>query len=277
LAGCDNYWVSCKRLTDKQGGGLNAIEAAVAALLPYVCDGLANQEWDGAEYWVQTYEAGRGLTFHFDKDEAAMEADGRMLNPILSSVLYLTGTPQGPLQGPTVITDQVFNHDLGCAVPENPTSSTLVFPAIGTYCTFAGNSGHGVLECSNAERRATLLVNWWKKCPERVRPAPENAFQSTLAAELEPGEVKSLRGEPVKSIEIEVCPPEVPPEEGYLMVDDLLAQRGVRLRSGDILVLRHVGLNLYPIDAEQLLAAEDKLQIGALLLVAEDEADGAVE
>jgi hypothetical protein len=41
---------------------------------------------------VQIYEGGRGLGFHFDKDEHAMAEEGRMVNPILSSVLYLTGS-----------------------------------------------------------------------------------------------------------------------------------------------------------------------------------------
>ena len=40
---------------------------------------------------TQIYEGGRGLGFHFDKDEHAMAEEGRMVNPILSSVLYLTG------------------------------------------------------------------------------------------------------------------------------------------------------------------------------------------
>lgn len=42
--------------------------------------------------WPQVYEGGRGLGFHFDKDEHVMAAEGRMINPILSSVLYLTGS-----------------------------------------------------------------------------------------------------------------------------------------------------------------------------------------
>jgi hypothetical protein len=41
---------------------------------------------------MQIYEGGRGLGFHFDKDEHAMSEQGQMVNPILSSVLYLTGS-----------------------------------------------------------------------------------------------------------------------------------------------------------------------------------------
>ena len=47
---------------------------------------------------VQIYEGGRGLGFHFDKDEHAMAQEGRMVNPILSSVLYLTGSRRDSLR-----------------------------------------------------------------------------------------------------------------------------------------------------------------------------------
>jgi hypothetical protein len=38
------------------------------------------------------YQPGKGLGFHFDKDEHVMRSSGVMLNPIWSSVLYLTGS-----------------------------------------------------------------------------------------------------------------------------------------------------------------------------------------
>ena len=40
---------------------------------------------------LQVYEPGKGLAFHFDKDEHAMKERHQMLQPVLSSVLYLTG------------------------------------------------------------------------------------------------------------------------------------------------------------------------------------------
>ena len=40
----------------------------------------------------QDYERGKGLAFHFDKDEALFKEHGRMEHPLLSSVLYLTGS-----------------------------------------------------------------------------------------------------------------------------------------------------------------------------------------
>ena len=40
---------------------------------------------------VQVYKPGKGLAFHFDKDEHAMKEKQQMIQPVLSSVLYLTG------------------------------------------------------------------------------------------------------------------------------------------------------------------------------------------
>ena len=40
---------------------------------------------------LQVYEPGKGLAFHFDKDELAMKERQQMVQPVLSSVLYLTG------------------------------------------------------------------------------------------------------------------------------------------------------------------------------------------
>lgn len=40
---------------------------------------------------LQVYELGKGLRFHFDKDETAFVQTGNMVHPIFSSVLYLTG------------------------------------------------------------------------------------------------------------------------------------------------------------------------------------------
>lgn len=40
---------------------------------------------------MQVYEPGKGLDFHFDKDESLMKKHNVMKHPYLSSVLYLTG------------------------------------------------------------------------------------------------------------------------------------------------------------------------------------------
>lgn len=41
---------------------------------------------------LQVYRPGIGLGFHFDKDEHLLKSTGQMLQPIKSSILYLTGS-----------------------------------------------------------------------------------------------------------------------------------------------------------------------------------------
>jgi hypothetical protein len=140
-------------------------------------------EWEGAEYWVQVYEGGRGLAFHFDKDEHAMESSGVMVNPILSSVLFLTSADNGqPPQAPLVLTDQVFDCELGSPTPTDPTTSTLIFPIENSYCIFDGRLGHGVLDSAVTSRRVTLLVNWWALKPLKILRAPVIQFSETSNA-----------------------------------------------------------------------------------------------
>ena len=41
--------------------------------------------------FCQIYEHGRGLAFHFDKDEHRLKEEGTMVHPIVNSIIYLTG------------------------------------------------------------------------------------------------------------------------------------------------------------------------------------------
>ncbi len=121
-----------------------------------------------------------------------MKEDGRMINPILSSVLYLTGTQIPELdkdpadcdpedvarvQAPTVVIDQMYDQVTQSTVPENPTYSTFVIPRENCYCVFDGRTGHGVLESASKERRATLLVNWWQVKPENIDRIEESLLK----------------------------------------------------------------------------------------------------
>ena len=40
---------------------------------------------------MQIYEHGRGLAFHFDKDEHLLSSKGQMVHPMINSIVYLTG------------------------------------------------------------------------------------------------------------------------------------------------------------------------------------------
>lgn len=65
-----------------------------------------------------------------------------------------------------MIVNQRFDQEEGCTYPDNPEHSTLVFPTANHYCLFDGGLGHGVLECSHNDVRATFLVNWWEQRPQ---------------------------------------------------------------------------------------------------------------
>jgi hypothetical protein len=200
LADKPNYWIprECignENRTDmnKDGDLRELAEGAVDALFKRCVEPLLLQEgaetgeWAGAEYWAQVYTGGRGLEFHFDKDEHAMKTRGEMRTPILSSVLYCTGTCSAcaaadggekswrdVLQSPTIVTDQHFDEEKGVTVPSSPTSSTMVFPKENRYCVFGGSYGHGVLDSGNEDERITFLVNWWRQKPETIERCPES-------------------------------------------------------------------------------------------------------
>ena len=52
----------------------------------------------------QIYEHGRGLAFHFDKDEHLLKEEGTMVHPIINSIIYLTGDSAKSRQGVDGIT-----------------------------------------------------------------------------------------------------------------------------------------------------------------------------
>ena len=71
---------------------------------------------------------------------------------------------------PTVLLQQHFDAEAGCASPENPAQSALVFPRRGSFLVFDGSLGHGVLDGLGDSVRMTLLINWWTHQPQvRVR------------------------------------------------------------------------------------------------------------
>lgn len=59
--------------------------------LPAVCYAASEVLNASTTCVVQVYKPGTGLAFHFDKDEHAMKEKQQMIQPFLSSVLYLTG------------------------------------------------------------------------------------------------------------------------------------------------------------------------------------------
>ena len=51
----------------------------------------ASRPFDAICASCQIYEHGRGLAFHFDKDEHLLSSKGQMVHPMVNSIVYLTG------------------------------------------------------------------------------------------------------------------------------------------------------------------------------------------
>ncbi|KAL6778568.1 hypothetical protein ACKKBF_B15310 [Auxenochlorella protothecoides x Auxenochlorella symbiontica] len=274
LAASPNYWFPLECLDSPA----TAAEEAAAHLYHTYIAAKDVEGVVGAEYWVQIFEKGRGLGFHMDKDEHLMANEGRLVTPLISSVLYLTGTAQNPQrQGPTVILDQRFDAELGAVTPPSPAWSTLSFPLAGNYCLFDGALGHGVLDAGDeAEMRATLLINWWQHRPEAVGRAPLMPAQAEAAEGGDAGLGSDARrkladlclGEralPIPSIAVDAA--RLAGEDDMLLPDNLLAENGVALHGPGAVhavTFHHQGLSLCPIDGGE------GLSIAAALVLAQD-------
>ncbi|KAL1521215.1 hypothetical protein AB1Y20_022764 [Prymnesium parvum] len=119
----------------------------------------------GAEWWVHSRAAGRGIghELHFDVEEAHMEATGEVVHPAVSSVVYLSDEGD-----PTIVLDQTLHGPLA-------SHGWLVHPQYRAFMTFAGDRLHGVLpgefasasaplHCgAAAAQRLTLLVAWYDR------------------------------------------------------------------------------------------------------------------
>lgn len=246
----------------------------------------------GAEWWCQVYKkTTHGLSFHFDAD-TAKQAEGQMVNPILSSVLYLTGTAGrepgaaessgsaalkralkfGWREGATAITDQVYDHTHKRPMPDPPTQLLLVFPEAGNFCIFDGRLGHGVLDTSLIAGRQTFLINFWETRPqaiERVTPAHVEEFGFSP----DPGPLPLPAADAIARCAVPALYLDPPSTRGAEEGGGPVSLRGVLERQGcqltgpgavSIVSIRHPGHLLYPVDREQ--AVEYGGGIGAVFV-----------
>lgn len=73
ISECPNFWVPREAI--EEGQCLTAAEEVAVQLHRRLLKSrLPPEGWAGAEYWVQVYEGGRGLAFHFDKVSAGRAA-----------------------------------------------------------------------------------------------------------------------------------------------------------------------------------------------------------
>ncbi|KAK9841824.1 hypothetical protein WJX81_005480 [Elliptochloris bilobata] len=255
LAVCPNFWIPRDLL--EAGDVHTEVEREVCRLLP-VLQGILPPSWTGAEFWVQVYDAGKGLAFHFDKDEQRFVDQHVMAHPLLSSVLYLAGDASSARLGPTVVVDQRFDSVLGKATPEVPTRSALVWPVKGHFAVFEGGLGHGVLGTPPRGRRATLLVNWWDHQPQGLGLVPADLVaRHDLAGEHRPCD-GSGASEPgtAPAEETAVAVLRAPDkDDSPIMVDDLLSAHSMRLLGEgavSAVTVDHEGFQLFPLDEDAL-------------------------
>ena len=241
LSDCPNYWVPKDYLFAPR----TCFEQVVAALSPVVAP--ASGDWQGAEVWCQVYEHGRGLGFHFDKDEEIMKEEQRTETPLFSSVLFLTGDQHFPRQNPLVLTNQTpEDQDI------DPTHSVLIFPRKNMYCVFSGDLAHGVLDSEmqpNEAIRMTLLINWWHTKPRGIHQiTTEQIERLELSKPL--GQhltFNDTTAAPVANITVS----KERLEDGLVLIDDILKAEHVGITGEgamDVLSIYHPdGLQLAPV------------------------------
>lgn len=154
-----------------------------------------DEKGGGAEWWVQIKDAGSvdgGIDLHYDKDEALAETFGLAFFPTLSTVSYLTSSPDHSFN-PTI----VFDHTYDRGEDELIDSMLVSKPCIGKHLVFDGKLLHGApahqdfrsWSCSmdagisseippDGSKRVTFLVNLWKKKPAKVLELPSSIRRS---------------------------------------------------------------------------------------------------
>ena len=92
----------------------------------------------------QIYEHGRGLAFHFDKDEHLLKEEGTMVHPIVNSIIYLTGDSTKSRQGVE-------------GTLKSESASSFVLP-----CAFSAANGKSKEVEKKAFMQAKSLYTWQK-------------------------------------------------------------------------------------------------------------------
>lgn len=135
-----------------------------------------------AEWWAHCRPHASGHQLHFDSDNEGMDG---IRNPIVSTVVYITGD----IGGPTFVTDQGFTDQ------HLARHGWMVFPQQNRIAMFDGRYLHGVIPgrgCSPnpGERRVTFMIAFWRDItvrpsekgePGSARPFPGAGTQSAAA------------------------------------------------------------------------------------------------
>ncbi|KAK9916860.1 hypothetical protein WJX75_008079 [Coccomyxa subellipsoidea] len=278
VASCPNFWTP-KDAVEAFEGACTACEMAIKLLCDKVMRHRLPEDWAGAEWWVQVYEKGKGLAFHFDKDEHLFREEHCMAHPLLSSIVYLTGRTFPKRLGPTVVVDQRFDNGRMRASPEDPQRCALIYPRRGAFAVFDGGLGHGVIGSAAADLRATLLINWWPHQPQEVQAiTAEEAARHSIAMKPWPRSTANTvssqsnsasaagdnlmcgvtgwegaagpRAQPIRVLKL----PPAEGAQGVISVDDLLLSKGLSLVGSNAIssvAVDHEGWALYPLDSQK--------------------------
>lgn len=146
-------------------------------LLP-LTKSVTEEKIEGYEFWAHTrpLKANLGHQLHFDTDESLLNETGKVTHPVISSILYLTGSnvKSTSAAGSTI----VFNQ-----TPDSTQNANKVWvspPKDKHYMIFPGNLLHGVLPCTVHDQkheekeasleRLTLMVGFWtRNVPEAMK------------------------------------------------------------------------------------------------------------
>lgn len=120
----------------------------------------------GVEWWLRHDEAAEPKVFHFDKDEALMRSERRLVNPAHATVFYLSS--QG---GPTLIAAQTATAE-GELRPKIPLELAAVPCRTNQLLAFPGGLRHAVLGGEATGLRTTFLMNWWPARPTGMALTP---------------------------------------------------------------------------------------------------------
>lgn len=128
----------------------------------------------GVEWWLSRMRTSDvQVDFHRDRDDACFRRTGRVVHPLVSSVLFLNRCRGGLL----AVVDAPPN-DANPACAPDALEADLVRPRPNRLAVFAGDATHGVLDAHGdvprgrlpgpTPLRLALVMNWWKRRPERV-------------------------------------------------------------------------------------------------------------
>ena len=154
----------------------NAVERLAMLLLPLT--GCA-ERIVGCDWWVHSKQESRfiGHQMHYDTEEGVLKAEGQVVHPAVSSVIYLSGES---IADPTVILDQRLSDDVPAAhahVSHPAEGHVLFFPGDRLHCVCPaapdalrqqprGRRGRPApLKSGSSEsrrpRRVTLMIGFW--------------------------------------------------------------------------------------------------------------------